>query len=364
MFELILLILLWLHIVIQLLILAANRVINQPERKIASFPFVSILVAARNEENNIETCLKSLLALNVPKENYEILVGNDGSTDHTPLIVERLSGSHPCVKLFTITEQLGTAKAKANVLAHLVHMAKGDYVFVTDADIQVSPNWVSHIIPYLLEPNVGIVSGTTLVEGSGLFEKMQDIEWLLANGNLIGFDSLGIKSTAVGNNMAFSKEAYFKTGGYEHIPFSVTEDFQLFKYIRKLGYKTYNLANASSLNISKAQTNLLSLLHQRKRWMIGGEGLPKIWWCIFLISGLYAPAIIILCFIHFKLALMIGLFKFLLQSVFILILQFRLKRNIKLFHIVLFEPYEFFVNLLMTVFYLLPYKMQWKGRPY
>ena len=362
--EIVLLLVLWIYVLIQLLLIAAFLAEKKSPQKTALQPFVSILVAARNEEDNIENCLNCLVKLNYPKEKFEIWVGDDGSTDQTANRVAKLAEIYPMIHLLSIHSKLGKAEAKANVLAQLVHQTKGDYIFVTDADILVPETWIQKLLPYLTEPNVGIVSGTTLVEGDTLFEKMQGLEWLLANGNLLGFDAMGLKSTAAGNNMAFSRAAYLKTGGYENIPFSVTEDFQLFKYIRKEGYKTYNLVDASCLNISKAQKSLTGLLHQRKRWMIGGQGLPPIWLFIFLINGLYAPAIFMLGFTHLKLAIVIELIKFLLQSLFIIQLRVKLKQKINYLHVLLFEPYLLIMNIIMALFYLWPVKMKWKERTF
>ncbi len=364
MLEIILILILWIYLVVQLVIFAGVFSEPRARKKQTDWPFISILVPARNEAEHIESCLKSLLQIDYPAGSYEILVGNDGSTDHTGKIIENLALHNPQIVKYQIEGQLGSAKAKANVLAQLVHKAKGEYIFVTDADITVSKTWVKNLLPHLLEPKMGIVSGTTLIEGPGFFAGMQSLEWLLANGNLLGLDHLGMKGTAVGNNMAFTREAYFKTGGFENIPFSVTEDFQLFNYIRKQGFKTKNLGQRASLNLSKPQTNFMRLLHQRKRWMMGAQGLPWYWFPFFILLSLYAPAIIILFFIHFKLALTILLIKFLLQSVFLIYLQNKFKIKTHYFYLVIFEPYSNLMNFLMLVFYLMPVKMNWKERRY
>ncbi|MBC7381655.1 MAG: glycosyltransferase [Bacteroidia bacterium] len=364
MIEVVLLFILWAHLLVQLIIIAGILAEPKVVTKKTNFPFVSIFVPARNEEDNIEACLKSLLLLDYPSEQVEIIVGNDSSTDRTAEIIQSLSGQYPRIKLYNVVGKAGNARAKANVLAQLIGQCKGEIIFVTDADITVPESWIKNLLPFLLEPHIGIVSGTTLVDGKSFFEKMQGLEWLLANGNLLGLDGVGMKSTAVGNNMAFPKEAYLKTGGYEKMPFSVTEDFQLFKHIRKLGYKTYNLAHIDSLNISKAQPKLIKLLHQRKRWMIGARGLPWYWFPVFLISAFYVPALIVLMFINIKSAILIAALKFIFQTLFLLYLQNKFRRKTNWLYLLVFEPYYYIINTLMIIFYLLPVKMDWKGRKY
>lgn len=362
--EIILVLVLWLYVLLQLLVLA-GFFSERPKAKLpAKLPSVAILVPARNEEKNIEACLNSLLKLNYPKELLEIWVGNDGSTDNTSYLIDQFCNSHQHIKKYEVRETLGTARAKGNVLAHLVNASKAEYVFVTDADIEVGEDWLKHLLSFLLEPKVGMVSGTTVVQGSSYFEKWQGLEWTLGNGHIIGLDRLGLKSTAVGNNMCFTREAYHATGGYENMPFSVTEDFQLFKAIRSKGYQTVNLIEPNSLNFSKAQDHLIPLLHQRKRWLQGATGLPWYWLFIFALQALFYPALIALLFVHAAMALKIWVYKVLVQTVFFILIAQRLKLKIHWPTLILYEPYALLMQFLMVGFYFLPIQMIWKNRLY
>lgn len=366
--ELFLLVLLCLYVIIQLIAFAMVMAYQSPPKwkvkVIDDLPFVSILIAARNEELNIRNCLLSIHQLNYPKNKFEIIVGDDASEDLTLSIVQSLKSEIPNLHVVSISGKLGMAQAKANVLAHLVHEANSDYIFVTDADIIVKADWIHSLLPSLLNVENGIVSNATMVNGQTFFAKMQQLEWMLGFGNIIAFEQMGLKSTAVGNNMAFTKEAYFKSGGYEKIPFSVTEDFQLFRYIRNASYKGLTILNADGLNLSEAQHNFMKLLHQRKRWMIGAQDLPLIWKLIFLLQGLFFPFIVVLAFIHLKLALILFLFKAIFQSFFILRISALLKVKRSFLYLPAFTVYQEFMILLMSVFYLLPIQMDWKNRKY
>jgi cellulose synthase/poly-beta-1,6-N-acetylglucosamine synthase-like glycosyltransferase len=195
-------------------------------------------------------------------------------------------------------------------------------------------------------------------------EKWQGLEWSLGYGYIVGLDQLGLKSTAVGNNMCFTREAYEATGGYQIMPFSVTEDFQLFQAIKQNGYKTLNLIEPESLNISSAQTKLKSLLHQRKRWMIGAQDLPWYWIIIFGLQAVFYPCLFWLLMVHSDLALDIWLIKILLQSFYLLLIHIRLKRPLHFLSFVLFEPYSLLMQLMMLLFYFWPVSMVWKDRKY
>ena len=99
-------------------------------------PRVSILIAARDEEAALPRCLASLRALQYPAELLEILVGDDASTDGTAAVAEAaMQGFGGHFRVVPIIGNMGQARGKANVLAHLAHAAATDYFFITDADI-------------------------------------------------------------------------------------------------------------------------------------------------------------------------------------------------------------------------------------
>lgn len=91
------------------------------------FPAVSILIAARNEEHTIVRCLQALEKLDYPREKLDILIGDDASTDNTYRMVRQYIQNKPQYRCVTISQNLGSARGKANVLAHLARMAKTDY---------------------------------------------------------------------------------------------------------------------------------------------------------------------------------------------------------------------------------------------
>jgi glycosyltransferase involved in cell wall biosynthesis len=327
-------------------------------------PFVSILIPARNEAHQIHRCIESIFELNYPQNKFEVLIGDDSSTDKSAEIVQNLIQSRTNFKLIPITENLGKAKAKANVLANLAHFAKGEIFAVTDADIAVKPDWLMTLINEFDNPNIAIVSGTTIVKGETLFERMQGLEWLYSSGLLIAFDKLGLKGTAVGNNMSYTREAYFSVGGYENIDFSVTEDFKLFDTFRKAGYQTKNTLKVESLNFSNAQTQFNQFLHQRKRWLIGAKELNLIWKFIFVVFGSFYAMVFILAFFSIQSALVMWSLKFLLQSFIIILLNSRLKLKTRYLDLLLLEPYYIISSSAVLAFYFSAKKMDWKNRNY
>lgn len=338
---------------------------DKPPRLLSDeeLPEVAVLVAARNEERVIETCLESLLAQNYPKEKLHILVGNDQSTDRTAKIVDNLAKQNPSLKQIHITQTLGKAKGKANVLARLAQNTTATYLLITDADIETGPEWARTLVSFFT-PETGIVSGTTVVRGAGFMERMQQTDWMYFMGLLLTFDRFRIRSTAVGNNMAVRRQAYLDTGGYEHIDFSVTEDYKLFEQVRRKGWKTVNMINPGAINFSAAASDLKTLLNQRKRWLTGARELPFYWWIIFALFGSFVPAFILLLFISPGLALGLYAAKLLVQSATILVQQRMIGIKRSVFHLLWYEGYTIVLTLCTALFYLLPVKLNWKNRYY
>ena len=324
-------------------------------------PKVSILIAARNEENNIVECLKAIDKLTY--SNYEVWIGNDKSSDKTQRLIEDYIIDKPNYNLLNIIEDLGSAKGKANVLAQLTHQANGDYFFITDADITVHPNWINKMLSSFKD-NTGIVSGFTITEGESIFSSMQRIDWAYAMGMVKVVSDFGKPIVGIGNNMAVTRDAYFTTGGYEKLPFSIVEDYQLFTEITYNGFGFRNLINPEVTSKSKSLESFIALLQQRKRWMVGAFQLPISILIILILQGAFYSLSIILLFVKPQVGINLVVFKIFLQSIFIKSIFNKVEEKVSLFHLILFEFYQLFLSTLLLIFYFIPIKIIWKGREY
>jgi 1,2-diacylglycerol 3-beta-glucosyltransferase len=99
----------------------------------------------------------------------------------------------------------------------------------------VPSTWVPAMLRHTT-PGVGTVTGLTVVEGSGLLARLQRLDWLMSLALIQVGTEAGQPMTAMGNNMLITRAAYQATGGYEALPFSVTEDFALFEAVNSRGF--------------------------------------------------------------------------------------------------------------------------------
>lgn len=324
---------------------------------------VSILIAARNEENNILDCLHAIAKLNYPLDQLEILIGNDQSEDRTKELVEDFIADKPSFALIDITHTVGATYGKANVLAQLALRAKGDYLFITDADVQVPPDWIKGMLK-AANSGLGIVTGITIPKGKEAFQQLQMLDWVYALGMVKMVSDWGLPVTAMGNNMMVTREAYRATGGYENLPFSITEDYTLFREIVKRGYKFKNLMNTEVLAYTKPVNSLSEWLHQRKRWMYGAVQLPWYMLSILFLQALFFPCILTLALFQPILALIFWSGKVCIQSLLINRLLKKLNQTSSIQFFVIFELYHTILSFLLVAFYMLPVPVQWKGRKY
>lgn len=116
-------------------------------------PTASLVLAAYNEDVVIEERLKNALAMNYPREKYEIVVGSDGCTDKTAEIVR--SFDEQGVKLLDFAQNRG----KASVLNDAVAGATGEILLMSDANTRVDTEAARHLVRWFQDPEVGSVVG-------------------------------------------------------------------------------------------------------------------------------------------------------------------------------------------------------------
>ena len=121
---------------------------------------VSLILAAYNEEKIIEEKIRNCFELEFPREDLEIIIGSDGSTDHTEAIVAKYA---PEIKLFSFKQRSG----KSAVLNRLVARAEGDIVVFCDANTMLLKNALRKLLAPFEDPDVGCVCGRLILHDAG-----------------------------------------------------------------------------------------------------------------------------------------------------------------------------------------------------
>jgi cellulose synthase/poly-beta-1,6-N-acetylglucosamine synthase-like glycosyltransferase len=134
-------------------LLARRKVLATKGYQEGQQPFVSVLIAAYNEDEVITRKLASILEGDYPKDRLEILVGSDASTDRTNLLIEQHSVAYPFIRSFKFDTRTG----KPGVINHLVEASRGEILVITDANVLLDPNTLREMVTHFSDPGVGLV---------------------------------------------------------------------------------------------------------------------------------------------------------------------------------------------------------------
>ncbi|MGE5399389.1 MAG: glycosyltransferase [Ignavibacteriales bacterium] len=330
----------------------------------ADLPTASVIVAARNEEQNILRCLESLDKLCYPDGKLEIIIVDDNSTDSTRQIVDDFIKDKQKFICITTSSKIKHLKGKTNALANALEIASGEIILTTDADCTVPSTWAKAIASYY-DKDVAMVCGYTTQEADDQFSGMQTLDFIYLLTVAAGTMNFNMPLSCIGNNMSYRKSVYKEVGGYESIPFSVTEDFNLLKAFFNLRkYKIIYPLEPDALIVSKPCENMKSLYWQKKRWGVGGLDSAFRGFAV-MSSGFIANLAILLTPFFFSLnSLYLVIFKvstdfFVLYPIF---KKFNLTKKLKYF--LSFEIYFIIYVILLPVLVLFSRKVIWKGRRY
>ncbi len=165
--------------------------------------------------------------------------------------------------------------------------------------------------------------------------------------------------------MSFRKQAYLEVGGYENLPFSVTEDFTLLKAIHNLKkYKIIYPLDADSLVVSKPCPDFKSLYWQKKRWGVGGIESDIIGYLIMLWGYITHIAMLLTPFFFSFTALYLCFFKIFIDYFFTYNVFKKLKLKLKFLHFLAFEIYFIIYVIILPFIVFSNRRVLWKGREY
>jgi cellulose synthase/poly-beta-1,6-N-acetylglucosamine synthase-like glycosyltransferase len=166
-------------------------------------PRVSLVIAAYNEEKILEEKIRNSFELEYPRENFEILIGSDGSSDRTEAIAAKYA---PDVKLFAFQQRSG----KASVLNRMVPSAQGDILVFCDANTLLLKNVLQKLLVHFENPDVGCVCGRLILHDAGqsALSIGESIYWNLESEIKKQEGGLGIVIGANGGIYAIRKELF------------------------------------------------------------------------------------------------------------------------------------------------------------
>jgi cellulose synthase/poly-beta-1,6-N-acetylglucosamine synthase-like glycosyltransferase len=239
--------------------------VDQPRH----IPGISIVIALRNEEKNIERLIKSLKALTYPKDKLEVIMVDDASNDRTPELLHHYTDQDQCFKWSTLKEVADfNGSYKKRALTYGISQAKYEIIVTTDADCQFHTDWTTILANNIQEHHLVMATGPVLYQSTGWIEALLNIE--LASLVAIGAASLekGYPNMCNGANLAFTKKGFYQVNGYKGYEQIVSGDdeFLLYKIHRRHPGRVRFIKHPNVVVKTAAPASWREFFNQRKRW--------------------------------------------------------------------------------------------------
>jgi 1,2-diacylglycerol 3-beta-glucosyltransferase len=236
-----------------------------------SLPFVSLMVAAKNEEAVIVPLVKALCELDYPTDRYELWVIDDNSSDRTPLLLEKLTEDYTQLKVFR--RAADATGGKSGALNQVYPLAKGEIIGVFDADAQVPQDMLQRVLPMFRQETVGAVQMRKAIAQTSPHPDSKNF-WIRGQIAEMALDSwfqerriaAGGIGELRGNGQFVRRTAVDRCGGWNEE--TITDDLDLTFRLHLDGWDI-DFAFFPAVQ-EEGVTRAISLWHQRNRWAEGG----------------------------------------------------------------------------------------------
>jgi cellulose synthase/poly-beta-1,6-N-acetylglucosamine synthase-like glycosyltransferase len=227
---------------------------------------VSVIVAARNEENHIGRLVKALQAQSFPKQQYEIIIVDDYSTDGTSDVVRSLLNEYTRLIQPEVAAQ---QSSKKRAIEAGVKAAKGALILVTDADCLPPSTWVGTIAQFQAQTNaVFIAAPVKFTTATSILSIFQSLDFI----TLQGITAAGVTANALsmcnGANLAYLRSAFFEVEGFKGVDQKASGDDMLLmhKIWEKHPSSVFYLRDKKAIVETEPMKTWRQFFHQRIRW--------------------------------------------------------------------------------------------------
>ena len=217
-------------------------------------PLVSIIVPARNEEETIEKCLRSLLSLDY--DNYEVIAVNDRSTDRTGEIMESIATTYASVASIRIIHHLELPAGwlgKTHAMWTAAKEATGDWLLFTDADVIFKPDSVRRAVAYAESQGADhvVLFPRMIMKRPGEYMMIAFFQTMF----MFGHRPWKVADPSTNDHMgvgAFNLvrgRVYEAVGTYQALRMEVLDDMKLGKVVKNSGFAQRNVFGGDLISI-------------------------------------------------------------------------------------------------------------------
>lgn len=226
-------------------------------------PFVSVIIAARNEENHIQTCLASLSRQDISPDQFEVILVNDQSDDKT--LENARAVTLPNLKIFTLPSDL---QGKKDALRFGISKSKGSFLLFTDADCIVPISWVRSMRNYFVNGNLDAICAPISMkpEKVSLLSKFQQLD----NIGMMAVSAAAIHgnyfSMANGANLGIKRSILSGNTVEWNDQLASGDDMALISHVQKENGRINFVQDREVVVITGTEPTWTDFFNQRLRW--------------------------------------------------------------------------------------------------
>ena len=225
---------------------------------------ISVIIPARNEQENIGQLLRSIEQQTYPKELFEVIVVDDHSSDETATIAKNF----PFVKLISL--QPGSINSyKKKAIETGIAAASGDLIVTTDADCIAPRNWLKTIASCKEQTNAVFIAAPVLIYYKwNVLQTFQSLDFLVLQGITAASVQKKMHNMCNGANLAYEKKAFYEVNGFTGIDHIASGDDMLLmqKIDRHFPGKISYLLSKDAIVATKPANTWKEFFSQRIRW--------------------------------------------------------------------------------------------------
>ena len=239
----------------------------QPPVTDNQLPKVSVIVCARNEENNLRDYLHTLLNQDYPY--YEVIVVNDGSEDNTQWVLEQYAMQYNHLYITFVPREARVISSKKLALTIGIKAAHYEHLLLTDADCRPESRlWIRDMMSAFVQGG----EHTEVVLGYGAYFENKTVLSSLINYDtlFIALQYLGMAAArhpymGVGRNLAYRKDTFFNNDGFRGLLNERSGDDDLFVNKVTNRHNTAIMCSRDSITWSPPKNSWQDWLHQKRR---------------------------------------------------------------------------------------------------
>ncbi len=190
-------------------------------------PSVSVIICAKNEEENLKKFLPLILEQDYP--DFEVIVVNDCSKDNTEKLLDELKKKYNNLKSSIIREDEKFRHGKKLALTIGIKASSHEYLLLTDADCEpASKNWLAGMQKNFSDDKSLVLGYGGYFADKGLLNNIIRYESMFTGMQYLSFAITGIPYMGVGRNLAYKRELFFKNKGFANHLHLMSGDDDLF----------------------------------------------------------------------------------------------------------------------------------------